>query len=629
MMIRTLSGNHTSVNAELIDPTTRYSLMIKALLDSGATDCFIDYEFVNQLKLPLIKLDRAIPVYNVDGSSNNAGSITHKCEVTMRFKDHYELIRLYVTQLGKTNVILGHSWLKRHNAIIDWTNGEITMSRCPSECGRNHMLDDGVKPDQPKTPEFIYHTFYSKLPMRLHNPELGYWTDVEEIPELRIFATTNFATEIAIENAGVQKAFEEAVPNEYHSYRDVFEEKAFQKLPNRRPWDHAIEIIPGVEPHKLTKAYPLSPVEDIAMKEFLDENLASGRIRESNSPWASGFFFVKKKDGKLRPTQDYRALNTVTKKNAYPLPLISELITKLKEAQYFSKMDIRWGFNNIRIKEGDEQKAAFLTSYGLFEPTVMFFGLCNSPATFQSMMNSLLRSLIQRGVVMVYLDDILVYTKTKQEHQQVVREVLEILRKNNLYLKHTKCEFEKEEIEYLGMIVGRGTVRMDPKKVDAIGRWPTPQTVKQIQQFLGFCNFYRNFIDSFANIARPLWNLTQKTHAWNWGTIENDAFNKIKEQLTTQPVLTLPNDIDPFRVEADASDYATGAVLSQHQKGQWKPIAFLSKALSATERNYEIHDRELLAIMRALEEWRHFLQGSKMPIEIYTDHKNLEYFLTA
>ncbi|HVW99810.1 MAG TPA: reverse transcriptase domain-containing protein, partial [Candidatus Babeliaceae bacterium] len=550
--------------------------------------------------------------------------------MNIQHKDHKEKINFYVTNLGRKNIIIGHSWLVKHNPSIDWRTSDITFNRCPPECGQLPLTPDDIpQPEEEK--KFIWHTYFSNLPMKFKNPTLGIWEDVEKIPELRIYATTNIATEIEIENLKRQepKTFETAVPPQYQMYRKVFEEAGFQQLPPRRPWDHAIEIKPDFEPQKLTKAYPLSPLEDETVKAFIEENLANGRIRPSKSPWASGFFFVKKKDGKLRPVQDYRMLNNATKKNAYPLPLIRDIIHKLKEAKYFTKMDVRWGFNNIRIKEGDEQKAAFLTPYGLFEPTVMFFGLCNSPATFQAMMNSILRHLIQKGVVIVYLDDILIYTKTIQEHREVVKQVLQILEDNNLYLKPEKCVFEQPEVEYLGMIIGNGNVRMDPKKVEAIGKWPTPKTVKDVQQFLGFCNFYRNFIENFANIAKPLWNLTQKDKPWNWTSKEDIAFDAIKTKLTSQPVLAIPNDTDPFRVECDASDYATGAILSQKQEGEWKPIAFMSKALSATERNYEIHDRELLAIIRSLEEWRQYLLGSPNKIEIFTDHKNLEYFLTA
>ena len=222
------------------------------------------------------------------------------------------------------------------------------------------------------------------------------------------------------------------------------------------------------------KTYNLTLDEQKELDDFLDENLKSGRIRPSKSPFASAFFFVKKKDGRLRPVQDYRKLNNITVKNRYPLPLISELIDKLKTAKYFTKLDIRWGYNNIHMKDGDEWKAAFRTNRGLFEPLVMFFGLTNSPATFQTMMNHLFHDLINRGKVVVYMDDIMIYTTTLEEHRQIVREVLQLLRDNKLYLKHTKCEFEQLETEYLGLVVSHNSVRMDQTKVARILDWPVP-----------------------------------------------------------------------------------------------------------------------------------------------------------
>src|SRR5262249_13853455 len=202
---------------------------------------------------------------------------------------------------------------------------------------------------------------------------------------------------------------------EYWRYKDVFD-----KLPERRPWDHAIELIPGADTNVNCKIYPLTLDEQKELDSFLQEHLKSGRIRPSKSPLASPFFFVKKKDGRLRPVQDYRKLNAMTIKNRYPLPLISELVNKLKGAKYFTKLDVRWGYNNIRIRGGDEWKAAFRTNRGLFEPLVMFFGLTNSPATFQTMMNDLFRDLVAEGKVVVYIDDILIFTATIEEHRTIV-----------------------------------------------------------------------------------------------------------------------------------------------------------------------------------------------------------------
>ena len=281
---------------------------------------------------------------------------------------------------------------------------------------------------------------------------------------------------------------------------------------------------------------------------------------------ASPFFFVKKKDGSLRPTQAYCKLNDATIKNCYPLPLISDLINNLMDAKVFSKMDVRWGYNNIRIKEGDEWKATFRTNLGLFEPTVMFFSLTNSPATFQNFMNHIFKPLIYRGVVAIYMDDILVFTETHKQHRQVIKEVLDILHQNNLFLKPEKCVFERPEVDYLGMIIGHGQVRMDPAKIFAIQNWLTPKTIKQVQSFLGFANFYRRFIKDFLKIALPLTTLTKKDATWHWTTDQQNTFDTLITALTSEPVLALPRPKGQFRVEANSSNYAVGAILSQkHQ----------------------------------------------------------------
>jgi hypothetical protein len=345
---------------------------------------------------------------------------------------------------------------------------------------------------------------------------------------------------------------------------------------------------------------------------------------------ASPFFFIKKKDGSLRPVQDYRKLNLVTVKNSYPLPLISDLINQLRGARYFTKLDVRWGYNNVRIKKGDEWKAAFRTNRGLFEPLVMFFGLTNSPATFQTMMNEIFQDLIMEGSITIYLDDILIFSKTLEEHCRVTRLVLERLHQHQLYLKPEKCEFEKTQIEYLGLVISEGRAEMDPVKIEAVSKWPTPTNKKEVQSFLGFTNFYRRFIRDFSHHGRPLFDLTGSA-GWRWEEEQQEAFQKLKDAITSRPVLIFPDEDRPFRVEADSSDFATGAILSQQSKEdeKWHPVAFLSKSLNAVERNYEIHDKEMLAIIRALEEWRHFLEGAHHKFEVWTDHKNLEYFMTA
>lgn len=235
------------------------------------------------------------------------------------------------------------------------------------------------------------------------------------------------------------------------------------------------------------------------------------------------------------------------------------------------------------------------------------------------------------GVVCVYLNDILIFTKGIKEHRHITRLVLEWLRQHKLFLRHNKCEFEKTTIEYLGLIISEGEVRMDLVKVAGVTEWPTPTTKKEVQSFLGFANFYRHFIEGFSHHAKPLFELTKKDRKWSWEEGEQQAFDEIKDWVTSSPILCFADDSKPFRIEADSSDFATGAVLSQQSDDdlKWHPITFYSKSLNAVERNYDIHDKEMLAVMRSLKEWRHFLEGAQRKVEIWTDHKNLEYFMTT
>ena len=294
------------------------------------------------------------------------------------------------------------------------------------------------------------------------------------------------------------------------------------------------------------------------------------------------------------------------------------------------KFDVKWGYNNIRVAEGDKWKTAFLTKYGLYECLVMFFGLCNSPATFQTMMNMIFHDLIIAQVVTVYMDDILVFTKTMEEHRQVTIRVMQILLDNDLFLKPMKCYFEVDTVEYLGFIISADRISMDPVKIEGISAWPTPTNLKEVQLFLGFGNFYRRFIQDFAMIARPLNNLTKKNIPFEWSDACHNTFTLLKHSFTSSPVLIYPNHKRPFKLETDTSDFASGAILSQEVPGDgWHPITYLSKSFNTAERNYDIFDKELLAIIHALDHWRVYLEGARWPFEIWSDHKNLLYFSTS
>jgi len=284
----------------------------------------------------------------------------------------------------------------------------------------------------------------------------------------------------------------------------------------------------------------------------------------------------------------------------------------------------------MRIKEGDEWKAAFMTPEGSFEPTVMFFGLTNSPATFQAMMNELLRDLINTGKVAVFIDNVIVGTETEEEHDELVVEVVKRLEENNLYVKLEKCEWKVREVEFLGVVIGPEEIRMEKEKVKGVLEWPTSKCVKDVQKFLGLANYYRRFIEGFATVARPLYDLVKKDKKWDWTERQEKAFQELKERFTKEPVLAAPDIDKKMRMEVDTLDYVMGGVLSMECKdGLWKPVAFLSKSLNKTERNYEIYDKEMLAIVRGLEAWRYLLEGAQCKFEIWTDHKNLEYFMKA
>ena len=272
---------------------------------------------------------------------------------------------------------------------------------------------------------------------------------------------------------------EEIVPNQYHKYLCVFSKEASEGLPEHRLYDHAIQLMPDARMFH-SKVYPLSPSEQTELDKFLNENLAKGYIQESKSLMLSLFFFVKKKDGSLHPVQDYWQLNDFTIKNWYPLPLVSELMDRLKKAKYFTKLDICWGYNNVRIKTGDEWKAAFVTNRGLFELNVMFFGLANSPSSFSALMNDIFKDLIILGKVTIYLNDILIFTNDINEHCTLVQEVLKCLAEHDLFCKPEKCEFKQPKVEYLSVPVSENCVEMDPVKVKGIAEWPVPQNTLDV-----------------------------------------------------------------------------------------------------------------------------------------------------
>ena len=420
------------------------------------------------------------------------------------------------------------------------------------------------------------------------------------------------------------------IPIQLRGFEDVFSKEEAGKLPPLKAGDHAIDV--NADP-PYGPIYNLSHNELAELRRYIDDMLARGWIRHSTSPAGAPILFVPKKDGGLRLCVDYRGLNKVTIKNRHPLPLITETLDRLNGAKKFSKMDLKEAYHRIRIKEGDEWKTAFRTRYGHFEYLVMPFGLANAPATFQAYINRALAGLVDVFVV-VYLDDILVYSNSEEEHWNHVRQVLERLRQHRLYVNLSKCAFDVEQLEFLGFIVSINGVSMDPDRVKTITEWPHPKSYRDVQVFLGFANFYRRFIEKYSTIAAPLTDLLKgskegrKSGPLEWKPEADEAFNRLRNAFTTAPLLAHFQPEQKIRVETDASGYGIAGIMSQpNANGVYHPVAFWSRKMQAAEQNYETHDAELLAIVKVFEQWRHYLEGAQHTIEVLSDHDNLRGFM--
>ncbi|KAI2644234.1 Transposon Tf2-6 polyprotein [Labeo rohita] len=548
-----------------------------ALIDSGAAGNFIDEDFVRTNQLPVVSCSSPVAVAALDGRPLGTGRVDHVTqELTLCLEPHHqESISFFVITSPQSPLILGYPWLNLHEPTISWARGIITdwSPLCHKRC----VPPAPQSPSKPSSP-----------------PPSS------------------------------------SIPHEYHDLLEAFSTVRATELPPHRPGDCAIELLPGAIPPR-GRIFPLSQPESEAMENYIKEELAKGFIRPSTSPVSAGFFFVKKKDGGLRPCIDYRSLNEVTVKYRYPLPLVPPALEQLRSAKYYTKLDLRSAYNLIRIREGDEWKTAFSTTSGHYEYRVMPFGLANSPSYFQAFVNDVFRDMLNRWVI-VYIDDILIFSNSYPEHIHHVRAVLKRLIHHQLYAKEEKCQFHQEKISFLGYVISPAGVAMDETKVNAVRNWPQPKTLKELQRFLGFSNFYRRFIRNFSTVAAPLTSMVKKGSArLSWSPEALHAFHDLRQRFSSAPVLKHPDPQLPFLVEVDASSTGVGAILSQRQgePSRTFPCAFFSHKLSPAERNYDVVNRELLAIKMALEEWRHWLEGAQHPFVILTDHKNLEYIRTA
>ncbi|KAA0053234.1 DNA/RNA polymerases superfamily protein [Cucumis melo var. makuwa] len=502
---------------------------------------------------------------------------------------HVIEVTLLVLDMLDFDVILGMDWLAANHASIDCSRKEVTFN--PPSMASFKFKGGGSK----SLPQVISAIKASKLLSQ------GTWGILASVVDTR--------------EADVSLSSEPVV----RDYSDVFPEE-LPGLPPHREVEFAIELESGTVP--ISRApYRMAPAELKELKVQLQELLDKGFIRPSVSPWGAPVLFVKKKDGSMRLCIDNRELNKVTVKNRYPLPRIDDLFDQLQGATVFSKIDLRSGYHQLRIKDGDVPKTAFRSRYGHYEFIVMSFGLTNAPAVFMDLMNRVFREFLDTFVI-VFIDDILIYSKTEAEHEEHLRMVLQTLRDNKLYAKFSKCEFWLKQVSFLGHVVSKAGVSVDPAKIEAVTGWTRPSTVSEVRSFLGLAGYYRRFVENFSRIATPLTQLTRKGAPFVWSKACEDSFQNLKQKLVTAPVLTVPNGSGSFVIYSDAFKKGLGCVLMQ----QGKVVAYASRQLKSHEQNYPTHDLELAAVVFALKIWRHYLYGEK--IQIFTDHKSLKYFFT-
>ncbi|KAJ1579958.1 hypothetical protein NDA15_003429 [Ustilago hordei] len=503
------------------------------------------------------------------------------------------------------DLILGFTELRRLKPTIQWDTGQLEFKtqeqdrppRRPPEAARAGDLTM-------RRPTLHGNEFVSAeriLRAALEDGPIGFMLLEEPPSSLPAFGFVPTGADKGVEmEVEVDKVVTAAdIPKPYQHLRDVFDEVEADKLPHHTEHDLHLELIEGGKPPQ-GPLYLKGPKEMSELRRYLDENLEKGFIRPSKSPARSPVLFVPKKDGGLRLCVDYRGLNEITVKNRAPLPLIEEQLFLLRKARIYTKLDLRAAYNLIRIAKGDEWKTAFGTQLGLYEYLVMPFGLANAPAHFQSFINDIFRDII--GVyVVVYLDDFLIFSDTEEVHVKHATEVLTRLRSNRLFAKLSKCEFHTKTVEFLGYIIKPTGIEMDPEKVRTVKEWPMPESIHDIQRFLGFANFYRRFIAHFARIAKPLTALVKPIERFKKFELPEEAqqaFHKLIQAFTSAGVLQHFDYHLPTRLETDASDFAIAGVLKQEHEGRWHPVAFYSRKMSSAEKNYEIHDKELLAVYR-------------------------------
>ena len=594
---------------------------VKILIDCGATGHFVNSSLVKRLKLPSIAKLKHDTIRLADGSV--LGSYSMMPNVKFSMGTYADIETFHVADLGDFDVILGKPWLSRVNPAVDWRFDTLKFKHG----GAKHTLYPANMIESVDSSKLVMSVMQLKKAVKDTSNQFFFVAlkDSIEITELNPAKPSDSPAPAQSEHP--QPAPEsDPTPDIIQALVDEFKDELSKdvEIPPKRSVELEIPIVPG-SPTPCRPMYKHSPAENEEIKRQLQDLLNKGFIRPSSSPYGAPVLLVKKKSGEYRFVIDYRWLNNITLRNRYPLPDIQTLFAQIRGKRY-TQLDLRSGYMQIRVSDQDIHKTAFRTRYGSYEFTVMPFGLTGAPGTFSRLMNDIFKPYLDKFVV-VYLDDILIYSENDEQHAKHLRLVLELLKQHRLRLNFPKCKFGKSEVEFLGHFVGAQGIRTDPKKVKSIKEWPRPSNVSQLQSFMGLANYYRRFVRDFSAIAAPLTALMAKDVTWQWTSIHEDAFLTLKRALVSAPILATPDfKGDPFTVKCDASGYAIGQVLCQVQDGQERVIAYESRKLNPAELNYPTHDKELLSVMHALRTWRQFLHGK--PFLIITDNSATKYIQT-
>ena len=564
---------------------TIYGRPAHILLDSGSSTEFVSAAFVHRHRLPTSAARTGRRVTLADGSKQTPSGRLLRTPVGMR--NHRHQVNFTVLPLSQYDAILGMSWMQRYRPDIDYE----AMTFEPTQ---SSQVIDTIEDHE------NIHVIHVDGQMYLISDEGDVVSDT---------AAAEVDDPVCVEMV--------------KEFSDVFQDLPVG-LPPKRAVDHRIELQPGSKPPSRA-SYRMSTAELEVLRKELAELTRLGFIQPSKSPYGAPVLFVKKKDGKPRMCIDYRALNLITVKNRRQSPRTDELTDRVRGAELFTILDLRRAYQQVRMHEPDIEKTAFNTRYGHHEFRVMPFGLTNAPATFQTLMESVLADFLDDFVV-VYFDDALIFSRNQEEHRRHVRLVLERLREHKLYASREKCEFGRRSVLFLGHVISKDGLGMDQSKVSAIRDWPTPQSVEDVRAFLGLAGYYRRFVNMFSKIAAPLTNLTRNEVRFVWTSVEQEAFDALKSALTNGPILIMPNDDLRYTVTTDASGFAIGASLCQDHGRGLQPIAFMSHRMTSAQMNYPVHEQELLALMDSLKEWRHYLHGQRFTV--YTDHISLKYLQT-